>query len=60
VARANFVERSFRCSICGDVFTALAGTAPVGDPVCMSCGLRYSPEKRRRLAEERKQSRRTR
>jgi DNA-directed RNA polymerase subunit RPC12/RpoP len=52
--RSDFNERSFTCSICGERFTALTGDQPVRDPVCTHCGLRYSPEQRRRLTEERK------
>ena len=56
MARANFVERSFRCSICGAAFNALTGMdTVVNEPVCMDCGLKHSPEKRRRLTQERKQ-----
>ncbi len=55
--RPDFTEKQFTCSICGDTFKALTGTASPSDPVCMSCGLRYSPEKRRRLTKESKRPR---
>ncbi|WP_242370680.1 hypothetical protein [Anaeromyxobacter sp. SG26] len=55
MARANFVERSFRCSVCGATFKALTDKhKTVAEPVCMDCGLKYSPERRLRLTEERK------
>lgn len=53
--RSDFIERRFTCSICGAEFKALTGDQAVPDPVCMSCGLRYSPEKRRQLTQERNQ-----
>lgn len=52
--RSHFDERTFTCSVCGEPFTALTGNQPVRDPVCMHCGLRHSPEQRRRLTEERR------
>jgi transcription elongation factor Elf1 len=55
MARTDFIDQHFTCAICGDAFTALAGGEPVKDPVCMSCGLRYSPDKRQKLAQRRKQ-----
>jgi transcription elongation factor Elf1 len=57
MARSSFVEQAFTCSICGAQFRALAGGAPVADPVCMSCGLRYSAEVRKRLVDARRKQR---
>jgi hypothetical protein len=54
MGRAGFTEHRYVCILCGGRFTALGGAAPVADPVCTSCGLRWPSEKLKKLVAEKK------
>lgn len=52
--RAGFTEHRYVCVLCGEHFTALGGAAPVVDPVCTSCGLRWPTENLKKLVAKKK------
>ena len=52
MGRSDFKETQFVCAICGAKFKALTGPTPPAVTYCGDCGLKYSADQLRKLADK--------